>query len=173
VVDGSSLLGVLDWDEAALDAPEREFGLFLLDGGDRVLERVLNSYERAGGANDLDAERIEHAALERHLVDLAVRFERVLGRDPTRVQAALADVVSWGMERTLRLERYRQAKTSGIGPESSSGRETSSQVTTPGVRSAPDGEEIPFDSHGQKWMDHCQANSPSQCLRTNSAAILN
>jgi aminoglycoside phosphotransferase (APT) family kinase protein len=30
VVDGSSLLGVLDWDEAALDAPEREFGLFLL-----------------------------------------------------------------------------------------------------------------------------------------------
>ena len=106
-VDGSLPLGVLDWDEAALDAPEREFGLFLLDGGRRVLDRVLNSYVRAGGVAALDMERIELAALERHLVDLAARFERVLGADEQNAREALEDVASWGLRRIDRLTQAR------------------------------------------------------------------
>lgn len=105
-VDGSSSLGILDWDEAALDAPEREFGLLLLDGGRRVLDHVLNSYVRSGGVTDLDLDRIELAALERHLVDLAARFERALVADGEKASKALEDVASWGVGRVDRLREY-------------------------------------------------------------------
>jgi aminoglycoside phosphotransferase (APT) family kinase protein len=105
-VDGSSALGILDWDEAALDAPEREFGLLLLDGGRRVLDHVLNSYVRTGGVTDLDLDRIELAALERHLVDLAARFERALVTDGEQASQALLDLASWGVVRVDRLREY-------------------------------------------------------------------
>jgi aminoglycoside phosphotransferase (APT) family kinase protein len=96
-------LGVLDWDEAAIDAAETEFGLFLIEGGQAMLDRILAAYEAAGGSDHLEPSRIERAALQRHLEDLTVRFERALGPDPELAAAAVADVADWGVERTQRL----------------------------------------------------------------------
>jgi aminoglycoside phosphotransferase (APT) family kinase protein len=104
MVEGTSPLGVLDWDEAALDVPETEFGLVLLDGGKAVLRKVLTAYAAAGGYADLELERIELAALQRHLHDLAVRFERALGSDMKLAAGAVADVADWGVRRTVRLQ---------------------------------------------------------------------
>ncbi|WP_029135974.1 phosphotransferase family protein [Nakamurella lactea] len=49
-----SITGIIDWSDAAMCDPARDFGLLLRDLGDDALERAYRSYRRTGGPIDVD-----------------------------------------------------------------------------------------------------------------------
>lgn len=69
--DDLSVTGVIDWSDAAVTDPARDFGLILRDLGPTALERALAAYGTAGGQGSVCRERVWFLARCAALEDLA------------------------------------------------------------------------------------------------------
>lgn len=109
LVDESGRVALLDWELAALAAPEYDLALIARDqpATGEPLAAVLRGYRRAGGDALLSADRVAFFMLRRYLLDAAGRIERIL--DPATPDAArqeaLDQLMTWGVRQWRRLDR--------------------------------------------------------------------